>query len=171
MTGAPRSLTFAALWGLSGVLLLLGQALYRLTPKALSTLQGELSGFQWGSLALFCLVMAYSEGYKGFYKAFSPRVAARAFIAHERSLWATFLAPAFCMALFDATRKRLIVSWILVSAIIALVLSVQLLPDPWRGIVDAGVVVGLAIGWVSTLFHFIAYWRGNRVRDPELGAG
>jgi len=50
------------------------------------------------------------------------------------------------MSLFYATRKRLIVSWSLIIGITLIVVLVRQLPQPWRGIVDIGVVTGLGYG-------------------------
>ena len=97
---------------------------------------------------------AYSEGYRGFHRNFSPRVIARAqhLHAHPRALHVA-LAPLYCMGLVHATRRRLITSWSLTLGIVAIVVAVRQLAQPWRGIVDAGVVVGLAIGVLSILFY------------------
>jgi hypothetical protein len=53
------------------------------------------------------------------------------------------------MGYFHATRRRQITSWSLTLGIIALVIGVRYLVQPWRGIIDAGVVVGLAWGVVA----------------------
>ena len=144
--------TLGALWGLAGVSLLLGGAILRLAPVAF-----EAFDLPWGlhhGIALFAIVvaMAYAEGYHGFQRRFSPRVAARA--RHLRSDARTvrvLFAPLFCMGFFHATRRRRISAFCLTGGIVLLVLAVRLLAQPWRGIVDAGVVVGLAWGLASVL--------------------
>jgi hypothetical protein len=41
--------------------------------------------------------------------------------------------------------------------IICFILIARILPQPWRGIIDAGVVVGLSIGIISiTYFIYLA---------------
>lgn len=163
---------FAAVWGIAGVLLLLGQAVFRLAQVAWQGLQGDLSGAQWGVLAGFVLFMAYAEGHRGFHRQFSPRVVARArhLALHPRTLH-VILAPPFCMGLLHATRKRLIVSWSLLTGIIGLVLLVRTVAQPWRGIVDAGVVVGLLWGMVSVLHYVrVALTGGDLPVPPELPA-
>lgn len=164
----PRA-SWASWWGIVGVIALLGHAIWRLTPKALETFTFELTVVQWVVLGVVVLFMAYSEGYKGFQKAFSPRVASRALHVGQRSVVAQVLSPIFCMALFDATKKRLIVSWVLVTMIVLLIISVSFLSDPWRGIVDVGVVVGLGWGLLATLAHFFRALGGAPLKDPELG--
>ena len=40
-----------------------------------------------------------------------------------------------------------------------------MLPQPWRGIVDVGVVIGLGWGALATLALFVAALRGHQ--EPE----
>ncbi len=163
--------TIGAVWGIVGITALLGNAIVKLTPLALAPFErGELSWWQWVLYGLCIVFMAYSEGYKGFQKAFAPRVAARAAHLHKNpTLLHVLLAPAFCMALFHATRKRLIVSWVLIVMVVLLVLSVSLLPYPYRQIVDAGVVVGLTWGLLSVWGFALRWWlRGPLDVSPEV---
>lgn len=144
--------TLAALWGVLGVAWLLGSAVLRLAPKAAAALEAPLSPLQWAFGIGFGLFMAYAEGYRGFQRAFSPRVVARArwLRRHPRPLPA-LLAPLFCMGLFHATPKRLRVSWGITLMVVGLIAGVRHLPAPWRGLVDAGVVVGLSWGTAAIL--------------------
>jgi len=147
----------AATWGVAGVVLLLASALYRLTPLAMDTFSYPLSLLHWAALILVVVFMAYSEGYRGFQRGFAPRVAARArYLQEKPTLINGLMAPLFCMALIDATPARLRASWLLVVAIVGFVLLVQLLDQPWRGMVDSGVVVGLSWGSLSIL---VSTWR------------
>jgi hypothetical protein len=59
------------------------------------------------------------------------------------------------MGLFYATRKRLIISWCVSIGVGIIVGIVKKLPPTSRCILDAGVVVGLSIGSLSILYHFI----------------
>ena len=65
------------------------------------------------------------------------------------------LGPAFCLGLFDAKKRTKIVSWTMLVVIILLVVFMRRLSQPWRGIIDAGVVVGLAIGLASLFWLFV----------------
>ncbi|MEM9195063.1 MAG: hypothetical protein AAGF12_38180 [Myxococcota bacterium] len=142
------------LWGIGGVLALLGQALTRLTPIAWDAMTSGLSTAEWLVLGGWVAFNGYAEGHRGFHLRFSPRVVARAFhLADHPKPLHVILAPAFCMSLFHATRRRMIASWILIAAITIVVVLVRLLEQPWRGIVDAGVVVGLGWGSLSILYH------------------
>ena len=147
-----------AVWGILGIALLLGSALRRIVPIAWAPLHdGNLALWQGVLYALWVLVMAYAEGYRGFYKSFAPRCAGRA-VALARAPHAlhAILAPAYCMSLFAATRRRMIASWSLVIGITLLVVLVKRLPQPYRGIVDGGVVVGLLIGLFAVV-HCTAF--------------
>jgi len=141
-----------AIWGLTGVLLLLGSAVYRLTPLAIDAFSYAFTWYHWLSLFLILLFMAYAEGYRGFQKGFSPRVAARAlYLKNHPRLLHSLLGPFFCMGFFHASRRRKITSFSVTSGIIVLIILVRFLAQPWRGIIDAGVVVGLAWGLVSLI--------------------
>jgi len=162
---------FAASWGVLGFALLLGNALLRLSPMAWVALtEYTLSALQWVLLIAWCLFMLISEGYKGFQKAFSPRFAARArWLRDHPRFWPALLAPLFCMGFFGATRKRKIVIWCLTLAIVVMVILIRLLPQPWRGIIDAGVVLGLSWGlFASLIFSFQALFSERVSADPEI---
>lgn len=137
-------------WGILGVLALLGQALWRLAPLTVDAVQAGLTPLQWGVMTIWIVVMAHAEGYRGFHRRFSPRVVARALWLREHPTGIkAIVAPLFCMSLFGATRKGMMVARILVVGILGLILLVRTLPQPWRGMIDAGVVVGLGIGVAS----------------------
>jgi hypothetical protein len=159
-----------ALWGIGGVVALLVQALVRLGPLALEALRMELSAVQWVALVLWSAWMAYSEGWRGFHLRFSPRVVARAWwLADHPTVVRAALAPIFGMSLFGASRRGLWVARGLVLMIVALVVVIRMLAQPWRGIVDAGVVLGLALGLVSLLAHTVRALAGRPRADPDLG--
>lgn len=145
---------FAALWGSLGVLALLTHALWRLTPLAIEPIaQSMMNPFHWTLYIAWSLLNAYMEGYRGFQKSFSPMVAERALgLARNPTLLHSVLAPFYCMALFAAPRKRKIISWMVIVMVVALILIIRQLSQPWRGIVDVGVVVGLSWGSLSIVY-------------------
>jgi hypothetical protein len=155
---------FGALWGAGGVSALLLFAIWRLTPKAAAAFEHGLTGGQWLLTVVICLFMAYAEGYRGFQHRFSPRTAARIRYLRDRpSPVRSLLAPLFAMGFFHATRRTRITAYALTLGIVILVLLVNRLDQPWRGIIDAGVVVGLgwgvlSLGWSTlqalSLTHF-----------------
>ena len=141
-------------WGLGGILAMLCFAIYRLAPMAYELSGVSLTLIQWGALLFSIIFMAYSEGYKGFHNGFAPRVVARANYLKDNPLpLTTLLAPLFCMGFIYATRKRMIVSTALTLMIIFFVVVVRMFPQPWRGIIDAGVVVGLFMGVCSIVYY------------------
>lgn len=146
----------AYIWGVGGVLVLLGFAVYRLAPQAFSLLDIPLSLFHWAALIFSVVYMAYAEGYKGFHLAFAPRVVARAgYLYQNPRVDHILLAPLFCMGYIHATRKRQLVSIGLTLLIVGFVFVARQLPQPWRGILDAGVVVGLTLGMSSIVYFLI----------------
>jgi hypothetical protein len=141
-----------------------------MTPMAISAFTFEFRWYHTIALSLVVLFMAYVEGYRAFQQGFSPRVAARArYLQHHGCLSHLIFAPLFCMGFFHATRRRQVTSISVTAGIILLVLLVRLLDQPWRGIVDAGVVVGLAWGLVSlAVFGFQALTAGTFPYSPEV---
>jgi len=154
---------FGFAWGISGVLLLLLFAIYRLAPMALALQDLPMSLLHWLTLAFSITYMAYAEGYKGFHRAFAPRIVVRArYLADNPRLLHVLLAPLFCMGYIYATKKRQLLSFALTIMILCFVLIAGLMPQPWRGILDAGVVVGLTLGVVS-----IGYFLVISSTDPK----
>ena len=158
----------AYIWGVGGVLLLLGSAIYRLAPMTFALKDYPLSPFHWCALVLFVVYMAYAEGYKGFHLAFARRVVARAsYLAQYPRIHHLLLAPLFCMCFFHTTRRRQLISIGLSCMILCFVLIARQLPQPWRGIVDAGVVVGLALG-IMSIMYFVVSARGQSEQSAAL---
>ena len=123
---------------------------------ALELENSAMSQVHWIALVFSVIYMAYAEGYKGFHLGFAPRVVVRAryLAANPRPLH-VLLAPLFCMGYIYATPKRQILSFALTTMIICFVLIARSMPQPWRGIVDAGVVVGLGLGVLSIAYFLI----------------
>jgi hypothetical protein len=157
MTGPRIGAVLIATWGIGGVLLLLCRALVRLTPFALEPLRdGSLTWWQTLLYAAWVGLNAWAEGYRAFQGRFSPRVVARALhLGRNPRPWLVVLAPAYCMSLLDARRRDLIASWLVVAGIAVLVVAIRHVPQPWRGMIDGGVVVGLAWGVVATAALFV----------------
>lgn len=156
-------------WGVAGVIALLLMAVLRLSPRIWELADYSLNFLHWSALVLFTLWMAWAEGYRGFHQAFSPRVVARArYLKHSNHPLLSLLAPAYCMGFFHATRKRMIVSWTLTTVIIILILLLRITPQPWRGIIDTGVVTGLCLGILSLLFFWVQAITGKWQHDIPL---
>lgn len=158
----------AAVWGVLGFAAIVFRAVWSLTPIALAPIRaGTMTTVQWLLYVGWLLFMVYSEGYKGFQRKVAPRVAARAmYLAHHPRPLHVLLAPLFCMGLIHATRKRLIVSWCALTGIVSLVLIVRQLDQPWRGIIDGGVVAGLGWGLLAVLWSFARALQGHAMPVP-----
>lgn len=145
-----------SLWGLGGFSLLLGYAIIRLAPMAIDAFSYQFRWYHWVVLVVNTFFMAYLEGYRGFQKGYSPRVAARAkHMNNHPKLLHILLGPFYCMGYFHASKKRKIVAYSVTISIIILVILVRQLEQPWRGIIDMGVVVGLSWGLVSLLIYSV----------------
>ena len=156
-------------WAIGGVVLVLVDAIVRLLPKALEPLTvGPPDSTTLLAYLTAIVALAYTEGYRGFQQRFSPRVVVRAFrLADKASPLLVVFAPLVAMGLMHATRRRLISSWLLLLTIVGFVFLVRVLQQPWRGAVDAGVVIGLSWGTVVTLIQAVRAWYG---RSPEVDA-
>ena len=76
------------------------------------------------------------------------------------------------MGYFHATRKRKIMSYSFTVIIIGLIVLVRQLDQPWRGIIDAGVVLALGWGMVAMwLFTIQAICSENFDVAPETPDG
>jgi hypothetical protein len=159
-----------AVWGILGVSLILGSAILRVIPHVLDAFNVGLSAFQWIILLVWCSFMLVAEGYRGFQKLFSPRVAARTWylVNHGKTI-DLILAPLYCMGYFHATKKRIITSWSLTAGITLLIIGVRFMAQPWRGIIDSGVVLGLLYGliWVY-VFTIRTFMSHTYLSDPEV---
>ncbi|MDX1568873.1 MAG: hypothetical protein R3200_00190 [Xanthomonadales bacterium] len=155
----------AGLWAVAGFSLLLIAAIERLLPHALDALSMPLGLHHLALLAANLLFMLYSEGYRGFQRSFSPRFAARvADLRRNGDLLRGVLAPFYCMGYFGAGRRQTIVTWSLTTLIVLLVITFRLIPQPWRGVLDAGVVAGLIYGLLATWYWTALLW--NTREEP-----
>ncbi len=173
---APRSATatLISLWGMVGVVLLIGSALWRLTPLAIEPIaDGSMNAFHWALMIGWTAFNAYAEGYRGFQLRFSPRTAARAlYLGHNPTPLRVALAPLFCMGFFGATRRVLIAAWAVLLIVAGLVALIRALDQPWRGIIDAGVVVGLGWGLLTLIAFFVRGLALNHLpADPQVPGG
>ncbi len=159
-----------AAWGALGVFALLVFAIYRLGERALAAFETGLSPGQWLAAAAVAVFMAYSEGYRAFQLKFSPRTAARILYIKDRpDGLRTLLAPLVAMGFIHATRGLMIKTYALTLGIVALVTLVRQVDQPWRGIINAGVVVGLAWGVISLVVSIVqAFTRADFETSPEV---
>lgn len=161
----PRALGMvAAFWGVGGAITLLGFAVSRMVKQCLDATNYDTHAGHIIVLLAWTFFMAYSEGYRGFQRGYSPRVAARALYLRQHStLVRLLLAPLFCMGFFGAPLRRRITVVVLIVMIWLLVVAFRQLPQPWRGVLDFGVAVGLTWGIVATVIYFFKYLRVDDV--------
>jgi hypothetical protein len=153
-------------WGILGVAATFAQAVTKLAPVAAAALRDERLGARHVAfLAAWSAFCVYVEGYRAFQKRFCPRVVARAVDlgARPRAL-DSLLAPAYCMGLFRAPRRLLMTSWGVVLGVSTIVVIVRTLPQPLRGLVDAGVLLALAWGLACLGYFTLRAALGARTR-------
>ncbi len=151
-------------WGVCGALGILVYAISRMSGHVQEAFAMELGVWHYLTLVGWTLFMAYSEGYRGFQKSFSPRVAARAVYLRDKSTWLRFcLAPLFSIGFFHTTRRKQITVVVLVIVISLVVIGFRQISQPWRGVLDFGVVVGLSWGILSTLIYFVKFALAEKV--------
>jgi hypothetical protein len=143
-----------AVWGVGGVAALLVYAVAKLAGYVAAAVATGLAPLEWALLAANVAFMVWAEGVRGFQQRFAPRVAARALALLERpDPLAVLLAPFYCVGYFRAVPGLRRMAWLGTLLIVAAVLAVQQVGQPWRGILDAGVVAGLTWGTVAVLFQ------------------
>ncbi len=149
-----------ALWAVGGIVGLLAWAVFRLAGIALAAFEQPFAWYHWASLLAIIPFMAWSEGFRGFQLRFSPRVAERArTVRSEPTLLRVTLAPFYAAGYFEGTRRERLGVWFGTVGIVILIVIVHSLAQPWRGILDAGVVVGLSWGAVVTVAQSLSVWR------------
>jgi len=158
---------FGVLWGIGGIAAVLVYAAATLGRYALEALVDGLGPVEWFLLVANTAFMAWAEGYRGFQQRFSPRVAARALSLYRSpTLPRLLLAPLFCAGYFSATPRLLRTIWLGTGLIVLAVLLFNQLPQPWRGILDAGVLVGMIWGTTSLLAATWTTFRERREMVP-----
>lgn len=162
------------LWGVLGVAAYLSYGVKKVIPIVREGVGAMTSPWHWVLLAATLGFFAYVEGYKGFQLGFAPRVVSRAWALSTLpdgkstgdKLWHKVLAPAFCIGYFHGTRKRVVSSWLVTSIIFCVVVAVKRLANPYRAILDAGVIVGLL--WGSAAVVTLYAQSRSRGRPPDF---
>ena len=169
-TPVPDRMSLTSVWGITGIVVLLGNTILRLAGIVAEGLSDyPVAAWQWVLLLVWVVFMAWTEGYQGFQRGYSRRVVIRALqLSTEPAVLPRLLAPAVCMGLLFAPKARMVFSWTLVLGIAAVVVAMRLVPQPWRAIIDAGVVAGLSWGLVAILVYFTNAIRGLPVPAPVI---
>lgn len=148
--GPPARL--APLWTVLGVSALFAFAVGRLGWHGLETIRQGLGGLEWTALVLLTVAFVYGEGYRALERRWIPGLIRRArALRFERSGLLRLLGPLHGMSLVGVDRRKLGRAWLGTTAIVAAILVVRALPEPWRGIIDFAVAAALAWGLVALL--------------------
>jgi hypothetical protein len=162
--------TRAPSWGVSSfglgvVALTLAEASVRLGVRAVLTVHAGLTAAQYALLALSVIAFGYGEGYRALHRSFVPHVIERATTlarSDQRGLRSWLTAPLYMLCLVQAEPRVLRRGWLSVFLICCAVVIVREVPEPYRGIVDAGVAVALGIGLFSLICGYIAAVRSKQ---------
>ena len=138
------------IYSIGGVIAIFSSAIYRLYPHVKKSMSYEFSTLNWIVLAAYLIVMIVGKGYFALHRGFVPRVVNRSELLVENgNLLDRLFAPLYCMGFFKAPKKRLIISYSMLLLIITFIASASKISQPWRGIIDLGVVIGLSLGILS----------------------
>jgi hypothetical protein len=152
-----------AIWGVGGFMLLLGFAALRLIMPAREAFSYSFTWYHWASLSAIVLLLLYVKGYRAFQKGLSRRVVMRARqIKADPGTVRVLLAPLYCMGFFGAGLRRGLMMAGITAAMVGFIFLVRLLPQPWRGIVDVGLVGAFSWGFVATVLHVAARTDGRK---------
>lgn len=142
---------------MTGFVLLIGQALFRMTPRAITILGQSLTATEWTGLALSVLFFGVLKGYVAFHRGYAPRFARRlVHVIRLRRASLSSIAPLYCMGFVHVGRGNR-GAWIrtvaFILAIVLMIIGVRGVGDPWREIIVAGVLVALAFGGITTVIQ------------------
>jgi hypothetical protein len=152
-----------ALWALMVISGSLMDGIVRLTMRAARAIEAGLTPGQWTASLVIVAALVYVEGYRALQCRFVPMVVSRALCLMEREATARTIleAPLFVLCLVGADRIALFRAWLGLASIAGAVLIVRAFPDPWRGIVDAGVAAALTWGLVALWRQFAVTIRSS----------
>ena len=156
--------TFAVLC-VSGLLL---RGVWRLTHAALvPILDDMLTPGLAVVYALWVVFQGYTEGYRGFQLRFCPRVVARAVhLGRNPRLLHVLLAAPFVLTLFHAPVRKLVARYVFLACLVGLIMLVRQVPQPYLGIIDGGVVLGLMWGVLGLWWLLGRYLLGYGSPEP-----
>jgi hypothetical protein len=145
-----------AAWGIAGFLMLLGFVIFQLTTPAMEAFSHPLVWYHWPALAGVISFFLYIKGYRAFQRELSRRVVARALILRAKpDILKVLLAPLYCMGFFGAGLRRQLTMICLTLVMVGFILVFNRIDQPWRGIVDFGLVVSFAWGFIATVIHIL----------------
>ena len=152
------------MWAAIGIVALFIEAAWRLAVRGIITVRAGLEPIEWAILIVLTIAFVWGEGVRALQRRWIPGVYRRIdALRDETSMTYRLFAPLYAMSLIGAPRNRLARAWLGVILIIAAVLVVRALPEPWRGIIDVGVAAALTWGLIVLLYHSrLLFLRPNR---------
>ncbi|HTQ03279.1 MAG TPA: hypothetical protein VMI54_05460 [Polyangiaceae bacterium] len=144
---SPAPSRGCGLWSSGVVLLTLADGAYRTGLRALYTVERGLTRGEWLALAASVVLFTFGEGHAVLARRFAPAVVARAFSSTApNGRAALVLGPLHALALARVTWREALRNWAVLAVIAGAIHAVRALPEPWRGVVDAGVFAALLWG-------------------------
>jgi len=145
---------FIIIYSIGGVILIFSSAIFRLLPHVLEGFTYQFSNLQWIVLIFYLLIMIVGKGFFALHRGFVPRVIKRSDqIVENGKLIDRILAPLYCMGFFNAPMKRMLISYVMIFFIVSFIVNASRISQPWRGIIDLGVIVGLSLGIISLILQ------------------
>ncbi|PCJ90121.1 MAG: hypothetical protein COA46_12245 [Porticoccaceae bacterium] len=151
-------------WGVFGVATFLLSAIYRIWPGVENIFYAQNDPAAYFLLAVLTPLMLYLEGYRGFYKSFTPRVVSRAkLLGHESPLHQKIMAPLFCMGFICSSLQRKFSLYMIILGIYGLVIWVKSLSQPWRWVIDLSVSIALFFGVLTIMWVAYREWHSDEM--------
>lgn len=151
---------WASLWGVFGVAAAMGGGAVVLFPDWNEVVSNG-GYFAFGLLAFWLTTLAYFEGYRGFYRFFSPMVVRRSReLEHQNKPVYVVLAPLFCIGFLGSSLVRKMQQLMVVLVIATLVFALTLVSLPWRWMLEFVVALNLFEGMFSVMWFGYREWNG-----------
>jgi hypothetical protein len=142
------------IWGVAGILAVIAYAVVGLAARALSIKSYDLMWYHWAALVFGTLILIYAKSYRGFLLRLAPGIALRARSIRAKPTAARVIfAPFYCMGFFGSGVRTQVRMIFITLAMVAMIIVVRNLPEPWRAILDFGIAVALTLGFCFILME------------------
>jgi hypothetical protein len=121
--------------------------------RGAATIRAGLEPLEWVALVVLTAGFVYGEGVRALQRKYVPHVFLRIEQLRHAAVGYRLLAPLYAMSLIGAPRAHMAAAWAGTLAIVAAVVIISRLPEPWRGVVDFAVAAALAWATVVVLFR------------------
>mmetsp|Transcript_118553 Transcript_118553/g.187738 ORF Transcript_118553/g.187738 Transcript_118553/m.187738 type:complete len:208 (+) Transcript_118553:68-691(+) len=145
-------LVTSRIWAIGFWAVICGQSAIELFNHVTPLFKTTFTVWQWVALVAVMLFFLHCACFTMQYWA--SVLVKRAFILNaEHKVYHHLLSPFFAMGLYRANARRLLKAWGLVVFIAVIGVVVANTIMPWRGIIDAGVVLNLIGGVLGLLYN------------------